>query len=136
MVPTAVGAHLDHVALAHRLPGGKAIHLPVGGDTPATLGQSRTEDVGDLDERLRLADRAGTTHRCAAELRISLQFTLAVTDLLTRQRSLAPSREDGLTSQAVVDATAAAGFLQADLGSSNHSKDSTPPSSAPSVRPD
>lgn len=127
MVPSAVGANLDHITLTCRLAGCKALHFLVGRDAPTAFWQPWTEDIGDLNEHLRLAYRALPASGSAAEFGIALEFSLAVTDLLTRQRTVTPRGERGLTRQAIVDATAPTGLLQTELGSSNHSRESNPP---------
>lgn len=127
MVPTAAGANLDHIALTRRFAGCEAVHLLVGCDAATTLREPWTENVGDLDEFLGFTHGTLTVNRRTAELCVALQFTLAIADLLLRQRSFAPRRKGGLTGQAIVDTTAAAGLLEAELGSSRHPEESTPP---------
>ena len=93
MIPSTVGADLDHIALADRLSGLDAGHLFLTGDTTSVFRKAGPEEVGDLDEVVPHTYRARRAQFDAAELRVAAKFTLRVADLFGRQVAFAPGLE-------------------------------------------
>src|SRR5215211_7009597 len=103
VVPVAAGADLDHVA-GHLIHGAVQVGEAVAGpDAAVGLAQGVPEDVGDVDQRLGGADRAGGGGLLADVAGGPQQLGVGVADLVARQPAAAELGELRPLGQGVVD---------------------------------